>query len=146
MKDNNDNFMTRGALTQVIFGQVVSKANNYQVAIGKDGKGRIIKSPRLRAYEESFCKQCTIYRNRNIDGHFTLYIAVYESSIRYDLDNALKTILDCLQAVHAIRDDNLCVRIVAEKRLDRRTPRVEFTIKEHEPKLLFVNNNEYTRR
>ena len=70
-----------------------------------------------------------------INGRFTFYVAVYESNNRYDLDNALKTILDCLQMVGAITDDNLCVRIVAEKRIDRRNPRVVFAIEEQEPKL-----------
>ena len=126
--------MERGLITETIFGQVVSKANNYQVGKGKAG-GHIIKTPLLRAYERSFCQQCKIYRDRRINGRFTLYIAVYESSIRYDLDNALKTVLDCLQSVHAITNDNLCVRIVAEKRLDKRNPRVVFAIQEHEPRL-----------
>ena len=145
MKEYNDNFMTRGALTEIIFGQVVSKANNYQVGSGKNGERHIIKSDRLRAYERSFKEQCTIYKDRFIDGPFTLFVTVYESSTRYDLDNALKTILDCLQMVNAITNDNLCAKIVAEKRLDRRMPRVVFAIKEHEPKL-FVFNNEFTRR
>ena len=136
----------KGVVTETIFGQVVSKANNYQVGNDKNGDRHIIKSSRLRAYERLFDQQCKIYRDRYIDGHFTLYVAVYESSIRYDLDNALKTILDCLQYVHAITNDNQCVKIVAEKRLDRRNPRVVFAIKEHDPKLLFVNNNESTRR
>ena len=120
--------------TEIIFGQVVSKANNYVVGDGATGK-HIVKSYRLKAYERSFCKQCRIYRDRYIKGHFTLYVAVYESSARYDLDNALKTILDCLQMVHAITDDNLCLKIVAEKRIDRKNPRVVFAIQEHEPSL-----------
>ena len=145
MIDNNDNFFPRDAIKQIIFGQVVSKANNYQVGCGKNGERHIIKTERLRAYERTFYEQCTLYKDRAIDGHFTLYVRVYESSTRYDLDNALKTILDCLQYVNAIANDNLCICIVAEKRLDRRMPRVVFAIKEHEPRL-FVYNNEFTRR
>ena len=64
-------------------------------------------------------------------------MAVYESSVRYDLDNALKTILDCLQMVKAITDDNLCRKIVAEKHIDKNNPRVVFTIEPHEQNLFF---------
>ena len=122
-------------ITETIFGQVVSKANNYQVGNNKHGNRYIIKSPEIRAYERSFSQQCKIYRDRFINGRFTLFIAVYESSLRFDLDNALKTILDCLQSVNAITNDKLCVKIVAEKRLDKNNPRVVYAIQEHEPKL-----------
>ena len=121
---------------ETIYGQVVSKANNYQV--GNDGHGRryIIKSDAIREYERSFMEQCRIYKYRNINSHFTLYVAVYESSVRYDLDNALKTLLDCLQMVKAITDDNLCRKIVAEKHIDKHRPRVVFGI---EPQQLTFN-------
>lgn len=121
---------------ETIYGQVVSKANNYQVGNNQHGTRYIIKSAEIRAYERTFCLQCKIYKGRHINGHFTLFVAVYESSVRYDLDNALKTILDCLQMVDAITDDNLCMRIVAEKHIDRKNPRVVFAIQEHEPRLL----------
>jgi Holliday junction resolvase RusA-like endonuclease len=45
-----------------------------------------------------------------------------------DLDNALKCLLDCLQYAKAIKNDNKCVRIVAEKFIDKLNPRVEFKI------------------
>ena len=51
MKDNN-------LITETIFGQVVSKANNYQVGNDKHGSRYIIKSPEIRAYERSFSRQC----------------------------------------------------------------------------------------
>ena len=54
---------------------------------------------------------------------------------RYDLDNSLKTILDCLQYVKAITNDSYCVGIVANKHIDRNNPRVAFAIEELEPKL-----------
>lgn len=121
---------------ETIYGQVVSKANNYQVGNDKHGQRYIIKSEAIRAYERSFMEQCNVYKGRMIDCYFTLYVAVYESSVRYDLDNALKTILDCLQMTRAITDDNLCRKIVAEKRIDKHQPRVVFAIQEHEPKLI----------
>lgn len=113
---------------ETIYGQVVSKANNYQVGNDKHGQRYIIKSEAIRAYERSFMKQCKVYKDRNINCHFTLYVEVYESSVRYDLDNALKTLLDCLQMVKAITDDNLCRKIVAEKHIDKYRPRVVFGI------------------
>ena len=121
---------------ETIYGQVVSKANNYEVGNNKHGGRYIIKSDAIRAYERSFIEQCQIYKDRLINCHFTLYVAVYESSVRYDLDNALKTILDCLQMAKAITDDNLCRKIVAEKRVDKHRPRIVYAIQEHEPKLI----------
>ena len=76
---------------ETIYGQVVSKANNYEIGNDKHGQRYIIKSEAMRAYERNFMNQCKVYKDRLINCHFTLYVAVYESSVRYDLDNALKT-------------------------------------------------------
>lgn len=122
---------------ETIYGQVVSKANNYEVGNNKHGGRYIIKSEAIRAYERSFIEQCQIYKDRLINCHFTLYVAVYESSVRYDLDNALKTILDCLQMARAITDDNLCRNIVVEKRVDKFQPRIVYAIEPHERNLFY---------
>lgn len=45
------------------------------------------------------------------------------------MDNALKVVLDCLQRVKTISNDNKCVKIVAEKFLDKDKPRIEFELK-----------------
>jgi Holliday junction resolvase RusA-like endonuclease len=37
--------------------------------------------------------------------------------------------LDCLQKVKAISNDNKCIKIVANKFLDKLNPRIEFEIK-----------------
>ncbi len=116
---------------ETIYGQVVGKANNYMVVHDGGGK-RLIKNDKIRAYEQSFAKQCKIYRNKRISSRFQLFVRVYNTSNRFDLDNALKTICDCLQYVGAITDDNLCSKIVAEKSIDRRNPRVEFMIIEEQ--------------
>lgn len=115
---------------EIIYGQVIAKANNYQAVPGKDGQKRIIKNERIREYERSFCLQCKKYRGKRISGRFKLFIRVWHGNIRFDLDNALKTILDCLQMVEAITNDSLCFEIHAEKRIDRRNPRVEFGLEE----------------
>ena len=120
---------------ETINGQVVSKANNYQAVPDGNGGKRIIKSSAIREYERTFVSQCKIYRNRNINRPFILHVEVFESSKTYDLDNALKTVLDCLQYVGAITNDNLCVGIRATKHIDRGCPRVTYAIQEVEPSL-----------
>ena len=116
---------------ETIYGQVIGKANNYMVVPDGNGK-RLIKNEKIRAYERSFAKQCKIYANKRISSRFQLFVHIFNTSGRFDLDNALKTILDCLQYVGAITDDNLCTKIVAEKSIDRRNPRVEFMIVEEQ--------------
>ena len=108
---------------QVIFGTVPSKSNNYMVV----HKG-LIKTKALRAYEDSFYMQCNLYRNRNIEGRFEFYIDVFYPSDRSDLDNSLKICLDALQHIKAIKNDNKCTKIVAQKFIDKVNPRIEFSI------------------
>lgn len=120
---------------ETIFGQVVSKASSYMAVPDLAGGRRIIKNENIRAYERSFNDQCRIYRGKGISRPFRLHITVYESSNAYDLDNALKTILDCLQYAGAIANDNLCIGISATKKIDRRRPRVVYGIEETEPTL-----------
>lgn len=123
---------------EVIHGQIIAKSNHYQSVPGKDGGRRIIKDEKIRAYERSFMEQCTKYRNRRISSRFRLFVRVWHSSVRFDLDNSLKTLLDCLQMVGAITDDKLCFQIEAEKRIDKYHPRVEFALLEvNEQKQLF---------
>lgn len=123
---------------EVIHGQIVAKANHYMSVPGRGGTKRIIKDEKIRAYEHSFMQQCRIYRNRGISSRFRLFVRVFHSSVRFDLDNSLKTLLDCLQMAGAIRDDKLCFQIEAEKHIDRYHPRIEFAIQEvNEQKKLF---------
>lgn len=124
---------------EVIRGQIVGKSNHYQAVPGKDGSRRIIKDEKIRTYEHSFMQQCRIYRNKGVSSRFKLFVRVFHSSVRFDLDNSLKTLLDCLQMVGAITDDKLCFQIEAEKRIDKYDPRIEFAILEvNEQKQLFV--------
>lgn len=122
-------------ITEIIFGQPIGKANNYQAVPDGQGGRRIIKNEKIKAYERSFQRQCKLYRGRGINRPFRLHITVYESSNAYDLDNCLKTVLDCLQYAGAITNDNLCVGIAATKKIDRVHPRIEYAIEELEPKL-----------
>lgn len=123
---------------EIIKGQIVAKANHYMAVPSKGGQKRIIKDDKIRAYEHSFIDQCKMYQGRMISNRFRLFVRVYHSSLRYDLDNSLKTLLDCLQMVNAITDDKLCFQIEAEKHIDKRNPRVEFALMEvNEQKRLF---------
>lgn len=113
---------------QVINGKCPSKSNCYKV-IKLGNHASLAKTKVLTDYEKSFHLQCNHYRNQNIDGLFEIYLKVYNESNRADLDNALKIILDCLQKVKAIKNDNNCIKIVAEKFVDKDKPRIEFRLK-----------------
>ena len=112
---------------QVIQGNAPSKSNCYRV-IAIKGHASLGKTKALTAYENLFYIQCNKYRNANIASYFELHLKVFYPSERSDLDNSLKIILDCLQKVGAIKNDNRCVKIVAEKYLDKERPRIEFLI------------------
>ena len=114
---------------QTILGQAPSKANTYRI-ITINSHGSLAKTDALKKYEHDFYLQCGSYRNKNIKGFFELYIDVYFQSNLPDLDNSLKVILDCLQTCKAIKNDRNCVKIVANKYVDKNRPRIEFTIKE----------------
>lgn len=112
---------------QTIYGNTPSKSNCYRI-VTINGHGSLAKTPALKKYENDFFIQCNQYRNANISGYFELHTKVFYPSQRSDLDNSLKIILDCLQRVKAIKNDNKCVKIVAEKYLDKSNPRIEFKI------------------
>lgn len=119
---------------QRIVGNIPAKSNCYRIIILKNKDktkehGSLAKTQALRQYEKDFAYQCTKYKNKNIDYEFEIEVDVYFQVRRSDLDNSLKCLLDCLQQVNAIKNDNLCMRIVANKYLDPANPRIEFTIK-----------------
>jgi Holliday junction resolvase RusA-like endonuclease len=114
---------------QTIIGKCPSKSNCYKV-IKLGNHASLAKTKALSDYEKSFYLQCNQYRNQNIEGLFELKLKVYYDSNRADLDNSLKVILDCLQKVSAIKNDNNCVRILAEKFIDKTQPRIEFILTE----------------
>ena len=123
---------------ETIYGQIIAKANHYRAVSSKGNEGRIIKDESIRRYEKSFMNQCKKYRGKRIAGRFKLFVRVFHRHNKFDLDNSLKTLLDCLQMVDAIANDNLCYQIEAEKRIDKYKPRVEFAILEvNEQKELF---------
>ena len=114
---------------QIIYGDIVSKPNCYKI-ITINGHGSLAKQPKLKEYEKTFYLQCNKYRDKNITGLFEAYIDCYLPSNRQDLDNAMKVFLDSLQSCNAIKNDRNCVKIVAQKFIDKKNPRIEFILKE----------------
>lgn len=114
-------------MKQTIIGNCPSKSNCYNI-ITIGGHASLAKTKAMRAYEDAFYIQCNHYRNKNIEGYFEFHIDVFYPSQRSDLDNSLKVVLDCLQRSKAIPNDNKCVKIIAQKFLDKANPRIEFQI------------------
>ena len=112
---------------QTVLKQVPSKSNSYRI-ITLGGHASIAKAPTLKEFEKAFYMQCGKYRNLNIDKYFEFYCKVYYPSMRSDIDNALKSVLDSAQLAKVIKNDNLCVKVVAEKFIDKVNPRIEFKI------------------
>lgn len=112
---------------QTILGNCPSKSNCYKI-IKIAGHADLCKTDALKKYENAFFMQCGKYRNLHIDGLFEYHCKVYYPSMKSDLDNSLKVQLDCLQLTKTIKNDNKCVKVVAEKFIDKENPRVEFKI------------------
>ena len=113
-----------------IEGSVPSKSNCYRI-VTVAGHASLAKTKALRDYERTFYLQAGPLRRLEMQDLFELELKVYYPSMSHDLDNSLKVLLDCLQAkeVRAIRNDNRCVRITAEKYIDKRRPRVEMRLR-----------------
>lgn len=115
-------------IKEVIIGNVPSKSNCYKI-VSFGGHASLAKTKAMKQYEDSFFIQCKS-RNAMISGYFELHLQVFYPTQKSDLDNSLKIILDCLQKTKTIVNDNKCVKIVAEKYLDKNNPRIEFELKE----------------
>jgi len=120
---------------EVIYGKVPSKSNSYKIVTLKSREGKmyssLAKGKELKEYEKNFYLQISSeLRGLELDGLFEFYVNIYYPSNRLDLDNGMKILLDCLQATRTIKNDNKCVKIVAQKFIDKDRPRVEFEVKE----------------
>ena len=115
---------------EIIYGNTPSKSNCYKI-IKLGNHASLAKTPALKKYEQDFFMQLSgELRGKNIEGFFEFEVDVYYPSMRSDLDNSLKVILDCLQKAKAIKNDNKCMKIIAQKFVDKKEPRIEFIIKE----------------
>lgn len=119
----------RTTMKQIIRGKVPSKSNCYKVVVIR-GHASLAKQKVLKDYEKSFYLQCDKYRDKDIKGLFSIRLDVFYENQRPDLDNCLKILLDCLQGCKAVRNDRNCVKITAEKFIDKSDPRVEFELEE----------------
>jgi len=114
----------------VIYGTVPSKSNSYKI-IKLGNHCSMCKTPAVKKYEEQFYMQLSgELRGKMIETFFELHIDVYYPSMRSDLDNSLKAVLDCLQKTKTIKNDNKCSKIVARRFVDKKLPRIEFSILE----------------
>ena len=59
---------------------------------------------------------------------FSIDVVVCYANARHDLDNSLKTLLDCMQMAGIVVDDVLCKEIRARKIVDEYNPYVYFSI------------------
>lgn len=126
-----------------IFGNIPSKANQYEISI-KKGKPSFRKKDHIKAYEDSFLAQIwpevdftfesaeDLPETKMIQGRFELLdVHVYYKNSVHDLDNAFKTLLDCCQLAKLVKNDKDCYHIGhAYKHIDKENPRVEFTLRE----------------
>lgn len=117
-------------IQETILGKVPAKSNSYKI-ITINGHMSLGKSKELKDYENYFWIQCH-NRKLNIDVPFVLDLKVYFKDNRPDLDNSLKLILDCLQLSGVIKNDRLCKKIIAERFIDKNSPRIELTITKYE--------------
>ena len=111
-------------MTYTILGNPPSKANNYKI-----GRGKMYKDKSVTQYENDFTKQCR-EKNRMVSKKFSFAAVVFFRDSRSDLDNFCKVFLDCLQKNRVIKNDNLCMGIALFKEVDKKNPRVNYSITE----------------
>ena len=113
----------------VIKGDVPSKSNQYRLGNIR-GKCRTFKGKQVVAYEKAAALQIPNSARVNLTELLTANIKVYYSSRRPDLDNAFKALFDILQYNGVIENDRQVMKIVAEKFVDKKDPRVILTLSE----------------
>jgi len=112
-----------------IKGQPPSKSNCYRV-ITINGHGSLAKSKKLVDYEKFFLLQIPpMYSGMMIEKTMRVEIDCYYKTMKPDLDNSAKTILDCLQKGRVIRNDNRVIELMMRKYIDKIRPRAEIKIK-----------------
>lgn len=111
-------------MIQTIYGKIPSKSNLYKTT----RNGRFYKHSSVKEYEKSFYAQCDVYRNRMINGGFGIRLKAYMKNPIQDLDGVFKCLFDCLQFTGSIENDKYCLKIEAEKHIDKVNPRIEFEL------------------
>lgn len=130
-------FRICGTMTEIcrftIHGQPPSKSNCYKIIARQTSDGRpygsLAKTKSLRSYEKNFYIQVPASaRDLLYSGFVKAEVHCYYKSMRNDLDNALKSIFDCLQVAQVIKNDNKIVEILATKHVDKENPRTEIAL------------------
>jgi Holliday junction resolvase RusA-like endonuclease len=111
---------------QVIYGVIPSKSNLYKTT----KNGFFYKDKKVKDYEKSFYYQCDLYRNKMITGSFGIKVNAYLKNTLQDLDGVFKCLFDCLQLTKSIENDRNCIKIEANKFIDKQNPRIEFELYE----------------
>lgn len=112
----------------IVFGKVPSKSNSYKI-IKKGGFSSLAKTKNLIEYEKQFFAQVPAdYRGHSLDVPMSIKAAIYWETLRQDLDNSAKILLDCLQQSKVIKNDNLVYELHLSKHMDKAHPRAEISI------------------
>lgn len=113
-----------------IQGAVPSKSNSYKLT--NRGKfASMYKAKGLKAYEKMFYLQVPAEaRGVELKGLLKVFLSVYYTSNRLDLDNSAKIILDCMQDAKVMKNDRQVVELHMYKHIDKKNPRVEIEVKE----------------
>lgn len=115
-------------IEMTIKGEPPSKSNCYRVVIIKK-HGSLAKTTALKHYEKIFQLQIPPeYSQLLIEKTVRVEIDCYYKSMRRDLDNAAKAILDCLQHGKVIKNDNKVIELMMRKFIDKENPRAEIKI------------------
>jgi len=113
-----------------IQGAVPSKSNCYRI-IRINNHGSLAKTKGLKVYEKMFFMQTPAdLRGLMLDGLLRVQLNVYYPSMRSDIDNGAKIVLDCLQTAKVIKNDNLVTELYMTKHIDKTNPRAEITLSE----------------
>jgi len=120
-----------------IVGDIPSKSNSYElIKMGK--RCAMKKSDAMTAYEKCFAQQILRKHKANFEVPVEVRLDVFFKDRRKDLDGAFKGVFDCMQRGGIIKNDRLVERIVAERHIDKKMPRVKISVCE------FVPSNEPT--
>ena len=111
--------------SQQIYGECVSKANSRRLVHIK-GKARFIKSEKALLFVKDLQAQAKKIKpllSKDLEGK----IKIYYSSRRPDLDPSL--VMDALEGIW-YENDRQFKRLILEKYLDKKNPRVEVFVRE----------------
>lgn len=105
-------------------------ANRYWRSAARGGRAMVYKSAEAKAYAAAV--DALDIEHVALVGPVSVEASFYFPSLRGDLDNRIKVLLDVLQGI-AYADDRQVHALCAVRRLDRENPRVEVMASEFIP-------------